>query len=119
MAVKRERLHLSRYQSVETYVDGWNGRAYIACSSNASMLFRNVAELRRFLKLPKGIASREAFDSWIASLEAADAERTAKRTITATSEPVTDTPLSPELLATGFGPECHEEDPALSTKMVI
>jgi hypothetical protein len=121
MAVKRERLHLSRYQSVETYVDGWNGRAYIACSSNTSMLFRDVAELRRFLKLPKGIASREAFDSWIASLEAADQERVSKKAEPLTSEAPEvqmSSSLSQELLATGFGPECHDVDNE-NTKMVI
>jgi len=121
---KRDRLHLSRYQSIETYRD-WNGRAYIACSSSASMLFRDVAELRRWLKLPKGIASREAFDSWIASLEAMDKEREAKREhLPLTSKPAvegSETNLSQELLASGFGPECHldESDPNFATKTVI
>jgi len=27
--------------------------------------------------------------------------------------------LSPEVKATGFGPECHEEDPTKDTRMVI
>ena len=106
--MKRERLHLSRYQSVETYRD-WNGRAYIACSSTASMLFRDVSELRRWLKLPKGIPSRESFDSWIASLEAADQERVNKRA----------EPLTQQLLESGFGPECHlDDDPTANTKMI-
>jgi len=113
---KRDRLHLSRYQSIETYRD-WNGRAYIACSSSASMLFRDVAELRRWLKLPKGIASREALDSWIASLEAMDADRAIKREQLPKNEG-----LSEELMATGFGPEVHaieESDPNFATKTVI
>ena len=72
--MKRERLHLSRHQSIETYRD-WNGRCYIACTNGASMLFRDVTELRRWLKLTKGLPCRESFDSWIASLEAADQGR--------------------------------------------
>ena len=106
--MKRERLHLSRHQSIETYRD-WNGRAYIACSSTASMLFRDVGELRKWLKLPKGIASRDSFDSWIASLEAADQERVSKRA----------EPLTQQLLESGFGPECHlDDDPTANTKMI-
>jgi hypothetical protein len=119
--MKRERLHLSRYQFVETYRD-WNGRAYIACSSTASMLFRDVGELRRWLKLPKGIASRESFDSWIASLDAADQERVSKRAEPLTREPLVEATapnLSQELLETGFGPECHlDDDPTANTKMI-
>lgn len=108
--MKRERLHLSRYTSVETYRD-FSGRIYIACSSNASMLFRDAGELRKWLKLPKGIPMRESFDSWIASLEAADA---AKR------KPLAEEGLSDELLATGFGPEVHldESDPNYQTRVV-
>ena len=121
--MRRERLHLSRYTSIETYRD-WNGRAYIACSSNASVLIRDVRELRRFLKIPKGVPSREALDSWIASLEAADQERVSKRAEPLTREAdgaQTSPNLSHELLATGFGPECHldESDPNYQTKTVI
>lgn len=113
--MKRERLHLSRYQSVETYRD-FNGRAYIACSSTASMLFRDVGELRRWLKLPKGIPSRESFDSWIASLEAADQQRAFNK---AGAVQGTVSSLTQELLETGFGPECHlDDDPTANTKMI-
>jgi hypothetical protein len=52
-----------------------------------------------------------------------DQERVSKRAEPLTSEAVveqTSPSLSQELLATGFGPECHdEEDPALSTKMIV
>jgi len=108
--MKRERLHLSSYTSIETYRD-WNGRVFIAYSSNASMLFRDAGELRKWLKLPKGVASRESFDSWIASLEAADAAK---------QKPSPKEGLSDELLATGFGPEVHldESDPNYQTRMV-
>ena len=121
--MKRERLHLSRHQSIETYRD-WNGRAYIACSSNASVLFRDVGELRRWLKLPKGIPSRESFDSWIASLEAADQERVSKRAEPLTRELLVEgasPSLSQELLQTGFGPECHldKSDPQFQTRTIL
>ena len=112
--MRRERIHLSRYQSVETGSDT-NGRFYIAYSSRASLFFRDVAALRKWLKLPKGIPSRESFDSWISSIEAADQERAAKK------KPLPQEGLSDELLATGFGPEVHldESDPNYQTRTVI
>ena len=114
--MKREKLHLSQYQSIETGSDT-NGRFYIAYSSRASLFFRDVVALRKWLKLPKGIPSRDSFDSWIASIEAADQERAAKRTSNLAE--VRSSP-SAELLATGFGPEVFQddEDPTANTKMV-
>jgi hypothetical protein len=114
---KRERLHLSRYQSIETYRD-WNGRLFIACSSNSSMVFRDAKTLRKWLNLPLKTPSREAFDSWIASLEAADTQRKVAQPLTS-EEPIEQSSsiLSQELLATGFGPECHDVDND-NTKMI-
>lgn len=112
---KRDRLHLSPYQNIETGRD-WNGRYYIAYSGGASVFVRDLKELRRFLKVPKGIPSRESLDSWLASLEAMDKEREAKR------EHLPEEGMSEELLATGFGPEVHaldESDPNFATKTVI
>lgn len=113
--MRRERLHLSPHQSIETSRDT-NGRFYIAYSGGASVFIRDLKELRRFLKVPKGIPSREALDSWLASLEAMDAERVAKR------EHLPQEGMSEELLATGFGPEVHvldESDPNYATRTVI
>ena len=111
--MKRERLHLSRYQTIETYRDAGCSRVYIAFSNNSSGMFCDVVALRKWLKLPKGIPSRDSFDSWIASIEAADQERVAKK------KPLPQEGLSDELLATGFGPEVHEEeDPTANTKMI-
>ena len=112
--MKREKLHLSQYQSVETGLDA-SGRFYIAYSSRASMFFRDVVALRKWLKLPKGIASRDSFDSWIASIEAMDQERADKK------RPLPQEGLSDELLATGFGPEAFQddEDPNYQTRMVV
>lgn len=113
--MKRERLHLSVHTNVETGLD-WNGRYFIAYTNGASMFFRCPKEARKWLKLPAKIPSREAYDSWIASLEAADQARVSKKAKPLTSEaPIKQTSpsLSQELLATGFGPECHldETDP--------
>jgi len=112
---KRDRLHLSPHQNIETGRD-WNGRYYIAYSGGASVFIRDLKELRRFLKVPKGIPSRESLDSWLASLEAMDKEREATR------EHLPQEGMSEELLATGFGPEVHaldESDPNFATKTVI
>lgn len=112
---KRDRLHLSPHQNIETGRD-WNGRYFIAYSGGASVFIRDLKELRRFLKVPKGIPSRESLDSWLASLEAMDKEREAKR------EHLPQEGMSKELLATGFGPEVHgldESDPNFATKTVI
>jgi hypothetical protein len=110
--MKREMLQLSPHQYVETGRD-FNGRFWVAYSSGASMFFREVKDLRRFLKLTmKGIPIRASFDNWIASLAAADQQRTV-----ATADG-----LSAEHQATGFGPECHqldESDPNHNTKTVI
>jgi hypothetical protein len=120
--MKRERLHLSVYTSIETGVD-WNGRYYIAYANGASVFLRCPKEVRKWLKLPAKIPSREAYDSWIASLEAADQERVSKKAQPLTGEPLMEgngPNLSQELLSTGFGPECHldDSDPNHQTKMI-
>ena len=101
--MKREMLQLSPHQFVETGRD-FNGRFWIAYSSGATMFFREVKELRRFLRLPVAIPIRASFDNWIASLAAADQQRSAEHQVT------------------GFGPECHqldESDPNHNTRTVI
>ncbi|MCE2835393.1 MAG: hypothetical protein LW834_12040 [Cyanobium sp. 49614_E6] len=106
---KRDRLALSAYQSVETYRDA-SGRCFIAYSNNASVFIRETRELIRFLRIAKGLPMRESLDSWLASLADMDAAR---------QKPSPKEGLSDELLATGFGPEVHEEeDPTANTKMI-
>ena len=73
--MKRARIQLSRYQSVETSKDH-NGRYWIAYSSGASVFIRDIRELRKFLKIPKSIAMRETLDAWLAELEEADNKKT-------------------------------------------
>lgn len=108
---KRSTHRISAHQSVETGRD-WNARYYIAYSSGASIFTRDLKELRRFLKLPKGIPSRDAFDAWLTELQESDATRAA---------PQTPEGITPEVLATGFGPEAHPDadDPTANTRMVI
>ena len=109
--MKRETLHLPAGMSIETGKD-WNGRFFIAYARNASVFIRDAKELRRFLKLPIKTPSRESLDSWLASLAAYDSKST---------EPKPQPALSDELLATGFGPECHldESDPNHNTRTII
>ena len=62
--MKRERLRLSSYQAVESGHDT-NGQFFIAYSSGASVFVRDAASLRKFLRLPKGLPSRDALESWL------------------------------------------------------
>lgn len=121
---KRDALRLPGGSSVETGPD-WNGRYWIGYRKGASMFFRDVKALRKWLELPAGIPSRQAFDSWVASVEADDAERVSKKPQPLTGEPFNEgngPNLSQELLATGFGPEAHgldESDPQHQTRTII
>ena len=72
--MKRDALRLSQYCYVETGRD-INGRYYIAYRSGAAVFIREQSELRKFIKIPKGIAMREALDSWLANLADMDDKR--------------------------------------------
>ena len=72
--MKRDALRLSQYCYVETSRD-INGRYYIAYRSGAAVFIREQSELRKFLKIPKGITMREALDSWLANLADMDDKR--------------------------------------------
>jgi len=107
--MKRERLDLGGWMAVETSVDH-NGRFFIGYAKNTSFYFRCTKELRSFLKLPAGSATRQLLDDWLLGLADNDASRHA---------PAPD--KTAELQATGFGPECHlnETDPNYQTRTVI
>ncbi len=107
--MKREHLHLQHGISIETGKD-FNGRFFIAYAKHTSVFVRDHEELKQFLKLPAKTTSRASLDSWLASLSHWDNQK---------KEPVT--PSKDELLATGFGPECHldESDPNFNTKTII
>ena len=104
--MRRDRLNLQGGMTVETGRD-INGRFFIAHARSAAVWIRCPRELRRFLRLKGSTTSRAALDSWLDSLQATDAER---------AEPSRD-----EVMATGFGPECHldETDPNHNTRTVI
>ena len=104
--MKRERLKLSQYQSIETGRDA-SGRFFVAYSNGASVFIRDLKELRRFLKVPKSIQMREKLDAWLAELEEADKEKT------------TLTVVGDANVEGSWDPKAHEDDPALSTRMVI
>jgi len=107
---KRDKLILSAHQFIETSRD-INGRYFVAYSGGASLFIREVKDLRRFLKIATGIPMRESLESWLASLADMDAQR---KTVVVNQPPADDpqppSPLSDELLATGWGPECHDVD---------
>ena len=78
--MKPETLHLSGGLQITTCVD-INGRYWIALLRGETRYFRDPVECRKFLKLPAGTPSRQSYDSWIASLQADDAERNAPRIV--------------------------------------
>jgi len=102
---KREQFRLPGGTPIETGID--NGqRWFVGYRKGSSMGFTCPVALRKWLGLPLKTPSREAFDAWIATLEEAD---------TAKDQGNLKTGL------TSWGPEAHadEQDPALSTRMVM
>jgi hypothetical protein len=72
--MKYDKLTLSQHTTIETYRDH-NGRAYVAYSGGASVFLREVADLRRFLRISKGLPMRERLDEWLAELQEKDAAK--------------------------------------------
>jgi hypothetical protein len=107
--MKREAF-VARGLRIETDRD-WNGRWFIAWKPDVSQMFRDPKVMLRWVAWPPKTPTGDSLRSWIASLEAADAERKSRKT-----EPARD-----ELLSTGFGPECHldEIDPNHNTRTII
>lgn len=108
---KRDALRLSQHQFIETGRD-WNGRWFIAYSSGASIFLRDPKDLRRFLKVAKGLPMRESLDSWLASLADMDAKRKGA------DQP----PETLSLPNDSFDPLAHqldESDPNHQTRTVI
>jgi hypothetical protein len=92
--------------------DRWNGALFIAWKPSVSMAFRERKALLKFVAWPIKTPTGDRFREWLNSFEPQAPEPAA-----ATKSPE----LSPELLATGFGPECHldESDPNYQTRTVI
>ena len=92
--------------------DRWNGALFIAWKPNVSMAFRERKLLLKFVGWPAKTPTGDQFREWLNSFDV--------------NEMVVDDPqpallLTDDLLATGFGPECHldETDPNYQTKTVI
>ena len=98
------------FRSVRQW-DRWNGALFIAWKPSVSMAFRERKALLKFVAWPPKTPTGDRFREWLNSFDKP-----------ATAEPTPVAPeLSPELLATGFGPECHldESDPNYQTRTVI
>lgn len=66
--MKRQRLHLAGQMTVEACRD-WNGLYFVVYGNNASVLRNCPKEVRKFLKLSAGTASRALLDEWLEGLE--------------------------------------------------
>jgi hypothetical protein len=97
---------------IETWFDGI--RHYVCWKPHVSVFCGNRRDLLRFMAWPTKTPTGDALRDWLTAIEEADAKR-AQRHSTPEQEG-----LTPELLATGFGPEAHldETDPNFQTKMV-
>jgi len=104
--MKREKLHLSQHQVIETYRD-MSSRVFIAYSSGCSMFFRDRKALVRWLKVPKSIPMRSSLDSWLDSLDAADANKKGA-----------EAPIPHVLVEGSFDPGAHDVD-SENTRMVV
>jgi hypothetical protein len=89
--------------------DRWNGALFIAWKPSVSMAFRERKALVRFVDWPAKTPTGDRFREWLASFEQQ------------APEPAPDaSKLSPDVMATGFGPECHldETDPNCQTRTI-
>lgn len=110
--MKRDTLRLSAHMTIETSRD-INGRYFIAYAGGASVFIREIAELRRFLKLPKSIPMRESLESWLSSLADMDAKR---------GKGDVEVPVGDANVEGSFDPLAHgldESDPQFQTRTVI
>jgi len=93
---------------IETSRD-WDGRWFVCWKPNVSIYCRTRKEVLKFASWPVKTPTGDSLRSWLTSLEEMDAERKS-----APAEPVGDANVEGS-----FDPLAHEEDPALSTKMII
>jgi hypothetical protein len=105
MAVKPETFTAPGLLVVRQW-DRWNGALFIAWKPSVSMAFRDRKALLKFVAWPAKTPTGDRFREWLAAAEQAPE---------AAAAPAVD------LLATGFGPECHldETDPNHATRTVI
>jgi hypothetical protein len=67
--MKLSTLDLGGGMTASAHRGGPSGRYFVGYSKGVSWLFYDIESLRRFLRLPPGTPSRQAFDEWANSLE--------------------------------------------------
>jgi hypothetical protein len=91
---------------ITTWYDGV--RNFCCWKPGTSVFCANRKEVLRFMAWPPKTPTGDALRDWLTEIEEADAKR---------AQPAEQQGLTPELLATGWGPETHDIDND-STKMV-
>jgi hypothetical protein len=91
---------------ITTWYDGV--RNYCCWKPGTSVFCANRKEVLRFMAWPTKTPTGDALRDWLTEIEEADAKR---------AKPAEQQGLTPELLATGWGPETHDIDND-STRMV-
>lgn len=92
---------------IETWFDGI--RHYVCWRPGTSVFCTNRKEVLRFINWPTKTPTGDALRDWLTTIEEADAKR---------ARPTEQQGLTPELLATGWGPETFDEDPTKNTRMI-
>lgn len=67
--MKRSRIILPGGQSSVEYAPTGGGPAFITYARNASLVLRDAAAVRKFLRVAPGTPSRALLDAWITELE--------------------------------------------------
>lgn len=86
---------------IQRQFDRWNGALYLAWKPEVSMCFRDRKALLKFCAWPAKTPTGDRLREWLNSFEVNEP---------AADDPQPQSSLSDELLATGFGPECHDVD---------
>ena len=86
-------------------------RNYCCWKPHTSVFCANRKEVLRFFAWPAKTATGDALRDWLTEIEEVDAKR---------AKPAEQQGLTPELLATGWGPEIHldETDPNFQTRAI-
>jgi hypothetical protein len=96
---------------IETSVD-WTSRWYVVWKPDVSVYCRTRKEVLKFASWPTKTPTGDSLRAWLDQMEAIDQERSKRALPLTTPEPIQGSApnLSPELLATGWGPEVHDVD---------
>lgn len=93
--MKQEHFEAPGLRVIRQY-DRWNGALYLAWKPHVSMAFRDSKELLKFCSWPSKTPTGDRLREWLKSFDDTDQAK--------------QLPDRKELLATGFGPECHDID---------